>query len=118
MSSSKQVSGNSAKEKEWRQILQRKDASGLSVRAFCRQEGIRESSYYFWRQTIRDRDAQPQATARDAFVPAAISELPFTQQGDRIVLELRTGFTLHLPATTSATWVAELITVLDARGQG
>lgn len=47
------------KEQFWRLVLDEQAASGLSVRAFCRQEGISEPSYYAWRRELAVRDAKP-----------------------------------------------------------
>ena len=47
------------KEQFWRLVLDEQAASGLSVRAFCRQEGISEPSYYAWRKELAVRDASP-----------------------------------------------------------
>jgi len=46
------------KENFWRRILQRQAASGQDIRAFCRQQGLSESSFHFWRHCIAQRDRQ------------------------------------------------------------
>ena len=107
---------DSTKESKWREILKRQQTSGLSVRAFCRQEAIREPSFYAWRRTIRQRDAKNQPAATDAFVPAVVSELPLAPAGEPILVELSAGVTLRLPQSISTTWVAQLVQALDARG--
>ena len=61
---------NTAKRQEWRQIMDRQQASGLSVRAFCRR-GSTETSFYFWRRSFREQEAQ-QPAAAEAFVPAVV----------------------------------------------
>ena len=52
------------KELAWRELLRRWREGGRSARAFCRDEGLRESAFYFWRRELdrRDRhsDAVPQ----------------------------------------------------------
>src|SRR2546421_11839436 len=50
-------------------VLKRQRAVELTVRAFCRQEQVSEASFYAWRRTILERDAegkhfQPASTAR------------------------------------------------------
>ena len=44
-------------ERQWRERVARWTASGLSVRAFCRQHGLIETSFYFWKRELRARDA-------------------------------------------------------------
>ena len=39
---------------EWRQLIQERQQSGQSVRAWCQQNGIRENSYYYWLRIIRE----------------------------------------------------------------
>ena len=39
---------------EWRQQIHERQESGQSVRAWCRQNGIRENSYYYWLRIIRE----------------------------------------------------------------
>jgi hypothetical protein len=40
-------------------VISRWAGSGLSVRGFCRREGLAESNFYAWRRTIVQRDAEP-----------------------------------------------------------
>jgi hypothetical protein len=44
----------------WRWVLVEFERSGLSVREFCRQEGILEPSFYSWRKKIAQLDAVSQ----------------------------------------------------------
>lgn len=46
------------KEKFWRGVIAEAGKSGLSVRAFCRQRGVKENLLYFWRRELRLRDAE------------------------------------------------------------
>lgn len=50
-------------ERQWRERVARWTASGLSVRAFCLQHGLIETSFYFWKRELRARDAAAAATA-------------------------------------------------------
>lgn len=46
------------KEAFWRRVLDRQQASGLSVRRFCQGEGVSEGSFYAWRRRVLERDAE------------------------------------------------------------
>jgi transposase-like protein len=46
-----------ALERGWRERVARWSTSGLSVRAFCRQHGLVEASFYSWKRELRSRDA-------------------------------------------------------------
>ena len=75
------------KERFWRGIMERQRASGLGMRPFCRREGIAESSFHYWKRTLRERDAERTSKAsspidtqndttvsREAFVPVRLVE--------------------------------------------
>ena|SRR5215831_5903043 len=59
------------KEQFWRPMLRQWQRSDLSVRAFCEQHGLSQPSFYAWRRTLRDRDAQAVA-----FVPVEVLPQP------------------------------------------
>lgn len=44
-------------ERQWRERVAGWTASGLSVRAFCLQHGLIETSFYYWKRELRARDA-------------------------------------------------------------
>jgi transposase-like protein len=114
------------KEAFWREVVQRHAASGISVRAFCRQEQLIESAFYAWRRTIAERDGQvpsgksqpitpciPRPASAD-FVPAVVTDLPAREAS--ITLELAGARVLRLPASISVERLAQLITALEAGG--
>lgn len=41
------------KRKEWEQRIAELEASGKSVRAFCIENGLRESQVHYWRKRLR-----------------------------------------------------------------
>jgi hypothetical protein len=48
----------SSKERFWRRMVRQWRSSGLSIRDFCAEGQISEGSFYAWRRTIAERDAQ------------------------------------------------------------
>ncbi len=44
-------------ERQWRERVAEWSASGLSVRAFCLQHGLIETSFSYWKRELRARDA-------------------------------------------------------------
>ena len=44
------------KEQHWRELVEKQEQSGLSIRAFCLQENISSGSWYKWRQRLRELD--------------------------------------------------------------
>lgn len=106
---------DAAKEGFWRRAIARQAESGLSVRAFCRQEELAESAFYSWRRTLANRDrGTAKADSLPSFVPAVVKqERPLAGP---IELVLASGATLRLPAAMAAGRVAELVRALESRG--
>ena len=59
------------KEWFWRRTIRRQPSSGMSVRAWCRKHGLRESSFYWWRAPLARRDAEAMT-----LVPVRVSTDP------------------------------------------
>lgn len=62
------------KERYWRSVAQEWKASELPVAAFCRQSGIKVTTFYSWLSVIRGRDreastSQSLSRANKTFVP-------------------------------------------------
>lgn len=101
------------KESFWREILQRQATSNLSARAFCRQEGLTETTFYSWRRTIAARDGEcAPAEQSQPFVPLVVTSTP--EREPTIAIELAGGRVLRLPTSTSTEQLAELIHALDS----
>ena len=61
------------KEQHWRQLIERWQHSGLSVRAFCQRHRLAVPSFYAWRRTLRQRDGRAhQAAAPVTFLPVHV----------------------------------------------
>ena len=71
-----------SKERFWRTLLRQWRDSGLSVRAFCEQRSLAQPSFYAWRRTLAQRDAEVQ------FVPVRLAPEPTTTTPGTAALEL------------------------------
>jgi hypothetical protein len=93
----------------WLERVNRWKTSGLSVRDFCSRENLSEPSFYSWRRTLAQRDAQP--TAAPPFIPVHV--LPATPP---LTLELllRSGHTLRVPAGFDADQLRAIVAALEA----
>jgi len=56
---------------EWRSIMARFEASGLTGEAFCAAEGIGSSAFWRWRRRLADEDAARAGNGGPAFVELA-----------------------------------------------
>jgi transposase len=62
-----QATRDLGREPYWRQVLARWRRSGLSVRAFCRAEGVSEPAFYWWRRRLDQVDHK-----KPAFLPVHV----------------------------------------------
>ena len=103
------------KEQFWRDTLARCQASGLSIRAFCRQHHLSESAFYHWRRTLAQRDlSQPPhaATPAISFVPLHVHhDLPANPPA--VELLCRHGRWLRIPADFPVAQLPALLAVLE-----
>ena len=53
--------GGSERQVYWEETMRRWRESGQSVRDFCRNEGVRESAFYFWRRELARRSQSTDA---------------------------------------------------------
>jgi transposase len=51
------------REKFWRRTIRQQRRSGLTVRAFCLREGLKDGAFRWWRQALARRDREPSATS-------------------------------------------------------
>jgi hypothetical protein len=106
------------REAQWRVSVAGQVASGLSVREYCRQQGLREPTFYAWRRTLAQRDAEAAkdematdgATTRPAFLHVP---LPASSS---FALELRGGRTLRLPESLSVERLAAIVRAIEREG--
>jgi hypothetical protein len=92
------------KEQFWRRTIADQARSGLSVRAFCEQEGLEPWNFHWWRQTLarRDREVSPARTVRRpnsmAELPVPAAFLPVRVVQDAASLAATTPIEIVLPA--------------------
>jgi len=61
------------KERFWRSMVKQQRQAGATVRAFCRERGISEPSFYAWRKELQRRDAERSAGAGRAAVGRGVA---------------------------------------------
>jgi len=92
-----------SKTDQWRERIAEQERSGVSVRQFCKEQGLPEHSFYGWRKRLRER----------GLVRFALVERGPTRTEPEVGLELvlASGERLRIGAGVDAT---TLRTVLEA----
>jgi transposase-like protein len=93
-----------SKPKYWSKLIAEQEAGGQKVRPFCRERGIGEPSFYYWRKRLRKSD-----TVRFALLETAPADTGSTASALELVL--RNGERLRIGNGVDA---ATFRLVLDA----
>lgn len=137
--------GDPQRQSYWEEVVRRCAEGGQSVRAFCRDEGLRESAFYFWRRKLARRShpadavsgSRPQARpgmpasrsskrvlpghgATPSFLPVRVvgpaKGFPgLTETGDGLEIVLAQGRTVRVRAGFDRQTLADVLAVLEAQ---
>ena len=104
------------KEQHWRQILERWQESGLSVRAFCRRHRLSEPRFYAWRRILGQRPS-PGAAADDplTFVPLGVRHDTPASPAPVLELVLGNDRLLRIPQGFDPAALRHLLAALEDR---
>jgi hypothetical protein len=116
------------REKFWRRSIRQQQRSGLTVRAFCLREGLKEGAFRWWRQALARRDREVAATtqadregepieAAPTFLPVRLldpEEIP-ARPSPPIEVVLRTGPTIRVPSGFDPRTLGQVLAVLEGR---
>ena len=91
----------SEKREFWEEQIRFWQESGLSQSEYCKQQGIRQSQWFYWRRRCRDTEGL-------TLVPLKLPSLDIHKQS---VVRIITpnGFTIELNADAAATSLPQLI---------
>ena len=103
---------------DWQDRLERFESSGLDVGVFCLMEGVSRSSFYRWKERLKDgipesmvaeKEARDQAesAAGPAFVPITLKASP-------VEIELPNGGMIRLPLGVGQVVLLEAIRAVTA----
>ena len=95
----------------WQKTIETWQNSGMSIRKFCKAEGLRESTFYNWRKKLTDSLSQVnKQLVKDpsAFIKVALPE----SEHAFLELELSSGSTLRIPAGADKKTLSSVLSVL------
>jgi hypothetical protein len=98
----------------WRQRIQRQSASGLSVAAFCRREGISARLFYAWNDRLKKRP-DPTRLQRPLFVAVQRDSTPHQADpvlGGGVEMELPHDVRLRFDALPEPEWLGRVVASL------
>lgn len=102
---------------DWRRRIEAQRAGGLTVRAWCQANGVREHAFYWWRArlglspAVRGAAGTPRAKGNAAGLSRVVVAASPLAEGPR--LRLGGGRELILPASMPVGRVAELLVALE-----
>lgn len=102
---------NVSKESFWRRLVGGQATSGLSVRAWCRRQGQRESAFYWWRRELARRDAE-----QAAFVPVRVEEDGRSSDAGQIEIVLGEQRRIRLSGRVDRRMLGDVLAVMEGRG--
>ena len=95
----------------WRMVLETFQSSGLSVRRFCKQEGLSEASFYGWRKKLT-ASAKP-VVGDDQVQPEAFIQIPIPQPASNCLeLVLVSGHVLRIPSDIQREFLSHVLSAL------
>jgi hypothetical protein len=104
------------KERFWREVIRRQRHGGLSVRGFCREEGLSEPSFHAWRRElarrgVRQAKNRQRLVAKQArFVSVELAPASVSTELASIECILPGGIVLRLPAAMEPAAIAAVLT--------
>jgi len=97
------------RQNQWRERIAAHERSGLSVRKFCKEQGIAEHLLFYWRKRLRNR----QQPVRFALVEGGTATAGASAE-PALELVLNTGERLRIGAEVSGATLRTVLEVLRA----
>jgi transposase-like protein len=98
----------------WRQRIRRQTASGLSIAAFCRREGVSAGLFYAWRRRLKARSlsAPPEPPLFVAIQRDSAPEHADPVLGRGVEMELPHQVRLRFDTPPEPEWLGRVVAVL------
>jgi len=95
----------------WQMVLETFKGSGLSVRNFCKKEGLSEPAFYAWRKKLTKND-EPIDANSSAFIEVSIPK----DSPAPLELVLSSGNTLKINSGTDSETLTNVLSALCETG--
>jgi hypothetical protein len=104
------------KEQFWREVFERRERSGLSVRAFCDREGLAESTYYRWLAELHRCNAKGvTGSAPSIFAPVTVTESTSLSSSSSIEIVVGESWRVRVNSGFDASVLEAVLNVLESR---
>lgn len=101
----------------WQMVLETFKTSGLSVRNFCKQEGLSEPTFYAWRKKLIKNDELKNDSPKDNKDSSAFIKVSMPQNNSTsLELVLSSGNTLRIGSGADSQTLSNVITALCQAG--
>ncbi len=103
---------------DWQERLESFKSSGLDIDVFCLQEGVSRSTFYRWKERLRDGIPQLMIAEKEARDRAESAEgaafVPITLKASPVEIELPNGGVVRLPLGVGQSVLVEAIRAVGA----
>jgi len=104
---------DAAKERYWREVLQRYGTSDLGTKKFCAQEGVPEYQFHWWRRRLRQRGQhQPRQRTVAVGSPFLSVSVPLSL-GTPIEVVHPRGHVIRVPPIFDAAALGRILAILE-----
>ena len=108
---SKEQKPDTGQQQFWQMVIETWQSSGLSVRNFCKQEGLSEPAFYAWRKKL-NKSNEPKDTNSSAFIKVSMLK----DNPAPLELVLSSGNSLRISSHADSQTLSDVITVLHKAG--
>ena len=103
---------------DWQERLESFEGSGLEIGVFCLQEGISRSSFYRWKDRLKDGIPEPMVAEKSARKKAESAQgaafVPISLKVSPVEIELPNGGIVRLPLGVGQAVLVEVIRAAGA----
>ena len=103
---------------DWQERLESLESSGLDIDVFCLQEGVSRSTFYRWKDRLKDGIPDSMLAEKEARDRAESAEgaafVPITLKASPVEIELPNGGVVRLPLGVGQAVLVETIRAVGA----